>query len=319
MARIGKQGLDYYPQNVDFLQDRTIRRLVRKHGIVAIVTMLALKSYIYGEKGYYMKWDEDVCFDLSEVVNTDMEKVQAIIADTIHEGFFCGHQFKENGILTSEEIQKQYLASTLKRKNVVIREEYRLIAVPPQSSSLKKETMKSIEDTMTDSGLTASPETADCISSSQTTLWGEEIAISGEETHPNGGGTLQSKGKEIESKVEESKSKQTTPTPPGKSGNGSGASPQPGRPEEEGKILVNSRWVPAYCLNTRTHNYTGLLERLNQIHVTDMKDVNKIVAQSDYGKIGHPLWGIISYSNWPRGNTIKFPGKYILSQLKLLS
>ncbi len=142
-------------------------------------------------------------------------------------------------------------------------------------------------------------DTSTGISSPQTTLWGEETGVSDTEI-------AQSKGKEIESKEKE---KKTTPTPRGET-------PQEGGKEEE-VILMDGRKVPAYCLNKRTHNYDGLLFRLNQIHVTDVKVVNTILKHADYGKLGHPLWGIISYNNWP-AHGIKFPGKFILSQLKML-
>lgn len=74
--------------------------------------------------------------------------------------------------------------------------------------------------------------------------------------------------------------------------------------------------VPDYCLNTKTHNYDGLLYRLRQIHVTDQREISAILKLSNYGRIGHPLWGIISYNNWPGGKSVKFPGKFILSQLR---
>ena len=141
----------------------------------------------------------------------------------------------------------------------------------------------------------------------------------------------QSKEKEIESKLKE---KKTTPTPRSKvphpnyhTGKEVGLSTEsecvkcgPNGPDggkEEETILLDGRKIPLYCLNKQTHNYDGLLYRLNQIHVTDVKSVNTILKSSDYGKLGHPLWGIISYNNWPTYG-IKFPGKYLLSQLKLL-
>lgn len=33
MARTIKTGLDYFPLDVNFLQDRKIRRIIRKHGV----------------------------------------------------------------------------------------------------------------------------------------------------------------------------------------------------------------------------------------------------------------------------------------------
>jgi len=231
--------------------------------------------------------------------------------------------FKEHGIITSKTIQKQYITCTQKRKAVEIKEEYRLYipetATPPEPSPKENEPERNEPDA----------GTANSISAPQTTLWGTETPVSGAEMQ-------QRKEKEIESKEKQRKAQQTTQSPPGQSApttsplrgtppraGGEFAMPgQPGHPtggkEEGGKVLVNGRWVPQYCLNKTTHNHDGLLERLNQIHVTDMRDVNKILELGDYGRKGHPLWGIISHNNWPKGGGIKYPGKYILSQLKQL-
>jgi len=300
MARISKEGIDYFPMDGDFLNNRKIRRLIREHGPEAIAVILAVLAVTYNGKGYYMEWNEDVCFDLSEQTNTKTKTVQAIIVSAMHQQLFDTEMFKKQGIITSERIQKQYLQCTLKRKNVVLKEEYKLVA--------------------------------DGINSPQTLFQEEEMGVSAPQTIVSDTEMQQSKGKEIESKLKE---KQTTPTPPGgkvpqpicptdeeaglstKSGGAKGGpNGQDGGKEEE-LVLINGRKVPQYCLNKRTHNYDGLLYRLNQIHVTDVKVVNTILKISDYGRLGHPLWGIISYNNWPTYG-IKFPAKYILSQLKLL-
>lgn len=306
MARISKEGIDYFPMDGDFLSNRKIRRLIREHGPEAIAVILAVFSTTYSGKGYYMEWNEDVCFDLSEQTNTKTKTVQAIIVSAMHQQLFDTDMFKKQGILTSERIQKQYLQCTQKRKNVVLKEEYKLLT--------------------------------DGINSPQTLFQEEEMGISAPQTIISGTKIAQSKGKEIESKGKE---KKTTPTPRPEAGQsdcptggkgmglstenrgvkGGGETPRPEHPtgggKEEELVLINGRKVPQYCLNKRTHNYDGLLERLNQIHVTDLKVVNTIIKQTDYGRIGHPLWGIISYNNWPTYG-IKFPARYILSQLKML-
>ena len=47
MARPIKKGLDYFPLNTDFMNNRTIRRLKRKGGFKAIVLYMDLLCDIY--------------------------------------------------------------------------------------------------------------------------------------------------------------------------------------------------------------------------------------------------------------------------------
>lgn len=195
MARTAKTGLDYFPLDVNFLQDRKIRRIMRKHGCGTGSALLALLSLIYRERGYYLHWNEDTCFDLSELADTDMDKMHAIVADAIRVDFFDERQFRENGILTSKAIQEQYITCTQKRKTVVIEESYALI----EQSSVETENKETAE---VENKCSANDSSA-CISVPQTCISGEEIPISAPEMQ-------QRKEKEIERKLKE---KQTTPYP----------------------------------------------------------------------------------------------------------
>ena len=264
MARTVKEGLDYFPYDVNFLEDRRVRRLVRKHGIVAACALMALQSLVYRERGYYLEWNEDVCFDLSEMVDTDMDTVHAIMTDAIQAGFFDEGKFKEHSVLTSRAIQEQYLVCTQKRKSVVIEEKY----------NLRNE---AVENGRQNESSTVLNDSSTVLNDTQTTLWGEKMSVSDPEMQ-------QRKEKERKEKEEESE--------------------------------VAGRKVPRYCLNKQTHNCDGLLYRLAEIRVKEDKEIEAILKISNYGRIGHPVWGIISHNNWPRGNVIKMPGKFILARLK---
>ena len=66
MARPKKQGLDYFQKNVNFYQDIKIRKLIRHKGIQAVSVYDILLCQIYGV-GYYICWDDDLPFIISEV------------------------------------------------------------------------------------------------------------------------------------------------------------------------------------------------------------------------------------------------------------
>ena len=54
MARISKPGLDYFPLDVNFLQDRKVRRISCRHHAAGIAALTSLLCLIYKEKGYYI-------------------------------------------------------------------------------------------------------------------------------------------------------------------------------------------------------------------------------------------------------------------------
>ena len=66
MARISKPGLDYFPLDVNFLQDRKVRRISCRHHAAGIAALTSLLCLIYKEKGYYILWNKDTLFDIAQ-------------------------------------------------------------------------------------------------------------------------------------------------------------------------------------------------------------------------------------------------------------
>ena len=108
MARISKSGLDYFPLDVNFLQDRKVRRISSRHHAAGIAALTSLFCLIYKEKGFYVAWNQDTLFDISQEVCCEEEEMQAIIDDCLSVGLFDTYIYKEYGILTSQAIQEQY-------------------------------------------------------------------------------------------------------------------------------------------------------------------------------------------------------------------
>ena len=107
MARISKPGLDYFPLDVNFFQDRKVRRISNRHHAAGIAALTSLLCLIYKEKGFYIAWNQDTLFDISQEVCCE-EEMQAIIDDCLSVGLFDTYIYKEYGILTSQAIQEQY-------------------------------------------------------------------------------------------------------------------------------------------------------------------------------------------------------------------
>ena len=108
MARISKPGLDYFPLDVNFLQDRKVRRISCRHHAAGIAALTSLLCLIYKEKGYYVLWNKDTLFDIAQEACCEEEKMQAIIDDCLSVGLFDTYIYKEYGVLTSQAIQEQY-------------------------------------------------------------------------------------------------------------------------------------------------------------------------------------------------------------------
>ena len=108
MARISKPGLDYFPLDVNFLQDRKVRRISCRHHAAGIAALTSLLCLIYKEKGYYILWNKDTLFDIAQEACCEEEEMQAIIDDCLAVGLFDNLIYKEYGVLTSQAIQEQY-------------------------------------------------------------------------------------------------------------------------------------------------------------------------------------------------------------------
>ena len=117
MARPKKQGLDYFTNDVNFYQDIKIRKLIRHKGIQAVSVYHILLCQIYAS-GYYLQWDEDLPFIVSEISGLEEDTIQDIITYCTTVGLFDKAVFEEHHVLTSYSIQERYITfcTVAKRK-----------------------------------------------------------------------------------------------------------------------------------------------------------------------------------------------------------
>ena len=128
MSRIKKRGLDYFPLDIDFLQNRLVRRIMKREGDGALATLVSAFSCIYGGEGYYVLTDaffyEDISANLYHQTAEDVKRILTLAAEY---GIFDVTLFRECGVLTSVGIQRQYLFSTKRRKSSAIDNRFNLI------------------------------------------------------------------------------------------------------------------------------------------------------------------------------------------------
>lgn len=107
MARIAKSGLDYFPFDVDFFQDVRIRKLIKRQGGKAVAVYAHLLCLIY-KSGYYMQWDTELPFIVSEVLGFEEAYISEVIKSCLMLGLFDRNLCDNEKVLTSKGIQVRY-------------------------------------------------------------------------------------------------------------------------------------------------------------------------------------------------------------------
>jgi len=116
-GRPNKEGLDYFPINIDIGQDDKISYLEAKYGVVAFAVLIKLYIKIYRE-GYYCIFDSKQEFLFAKHNNIEVNVINNLINDYINEGLFHRNSYEKYKILTSNGIQKRYFEITKRRDKV---------------------------------------------------------------------------------------------------------------------------------------------------------------------------------------------------------
>lgn len=136
MARPLKQGLDYFPLDVGFLQDMKVRRIIKSCGASAISVLIWLLGSCYRDEGYYIWWTEDLPFIVADEIGVTEGCIQEVVKRALQVGFFDAGMKEKHGILTSAGIQKRFLEVTSRRKAAFLRRDFALISVNVDNNSI---------------------------------------------------------------------------------------------------------------------------------------------------------------------------------------
>lgn len=126
MAAPGKRGLEYFSFDTNFFQDIKVRKLIKNQTSKAIPVYAYLLCMIYRE-GYYIAWDEDLPFIVSEATGYNEDYVNEVIQYCLEAGLFSADLFRQNQILTSKGIQARYLKIMASLKRKVVYSEFKLV------------------------------------------------------------------------------------------------------------------------------------------------------------------------------------------------
>ena len=247
--------------------------------------MLKLMCKFYKE-GYYIRWDEEQCLIFANKAGREVqaEEVQGIIEILFTKGILDRNSYQENGILTSESIQKVWMEATKRRKRELSELPY--LMVKPEKENGKADTPPALQEIQ-------QPE---LFKKEKTPVNPKNVvhhvAVDAKNACNSG-----------QSKVKEKKAEENKEFPP---------SAPPKGEEEERKGDSAYLPIPGYAFNTMTHNYSGLMDTLKRLSITDTGEVNSILRLSDYGRKGTTVWKLIANTCW---SDIGAKGRYLIAAL----
>ena len=127
MARQVKVGIDYFSHDVDMLQDRKVKLIKAKHGLIGYAVFLRLLEELYRDKGYYLHIDENFNLLFTDENNVDLNVYINVLNDCINFDLFDKASYEKYSILTSKRIQRNYCEATLRRKEISFIKEYLIL------------------------------------------------------------------------------------------------------------------------------------------------------------------------------------------------
>lgn len=123
-----KQGIDYFPVDCQFTG--SVKYMLAEFGLVGAGCLIRLWQKIYGEKGYYTKWDDDVALVFAQENGAGFNVVKEVVSACLRRGIFHREMFERYQILTSDGIQERFADATKRRISQKIDGRYLLIPAP---------------------------------------------------------------------------------------------------------------------------------------------------------------------------------------------
>ena len=289
---IAYDGINYFPIGVNFMEENAMEVIEAKYGIKGSAIVLKLLCKIYKE-GYFIRWDEEQCLIFANKAGREVQaaEVQGIIEILFIKGILDRNSYLENGILTSESIQKVWLEATKRRKRELSELPY--LMVRPEKENGKPDnasTQQEIEQLKPLKEGKVAVGTGDVTVSLGNVV--HDVAVNAKNACNSG-----------QSKVKKSRAKENKELPP--------SAPPKGKEEERKEDSV-SLPIPGYAFNTMTHNYPGLTDTLKRLGINEVSEVNAILRLSDYGRKGTTVWRLIANTCW---SDIGTKGRYLIAAL----
>ena len=296
---IAYDGINYFPVGVNFMEENAMEVIEAKYGIKGSAIVLKLLCKIYKE-GYFIRWDEEQCLIFANKAGREVQaaEVQGIIEILFIKGIMDKNSYLENGILTSENIQKVWMEATKRRKRELSELPYLMVKTEKENDKPEKKsgkpdnasTQQEIEQPKPLKEGKAAVGTGDVTISPGNVV--HDVAVNAKNACNSG-----------QSKVKEKKAEENKELPP--------SAPPKGK-EKEWEEVSAPLPIPGYAFNTMTHNYPGLTDTLKRLGITEAGEVNAILRLSDYGRKGTRVWQLIANTCW---SDIGAKGRYLIAAL----
>lgn len=114
MARPIKKGLDYFPLDVDFFQNKKIKILKSRYGVDGISIYLYLLCEIY-KNGYYIPVDDDFVYIVADDLGMKSNKIKQVLNFLLERSLFDNKLFQSDKVLTSASIQRRFQLAVKER------------------------------------------------------------------------------------------------------------------------------------------------------------------------------------------------------------
>ena len=292
-------GINYFPVGVNFMEENAMEVIEAKYGIKGPAIVLKLLCKIYKE-GYFIRWDEEQCliFANKEGREVQVAEVQGIIEILFIKGIMDKNSYLENGILTSESIQKVWMEATKRRKRELSELPYLMVKPEKENDKPEKESGKP-DNASTQQEI----ERPKPLKEGKVAVSTGDVAVSPGNVVHDVAVNAKNACNFGQSKVKKSRAKENKELPP--------SAPPEGKEEERMEDSA-SLPIPGYAFNTMTHNYPGLTDTLKRLGINEVSEVNAILRLSDYGRKETTVWRLIANTCW---SDIGAKGRYLIAAL----
>lgn len=148
MARPTRQGIDYFPYDVDLDQDDKLGMIIGEFQVKGEILYTKLCAWIYKTNGYYTEWNEEVQLRFLrryDYCGFSVSFTNEVVPRLIKWGLFDRAVFDSFQILTSARIQETWKDATRKRKDCLIDVRFRVKMII--DAAKPEETPKTPEET----------------------------------------------------------------------------------------------------------------------------------------------------------------------------
>lgn len=171
MGRLPKQGLDYFPLDVNFYDDDKVALIVSEFGIIGEAILVRLLCRIY-KNGYYWRWSDDECLLFCKWAGGRFvpNQVREVISGCLRRSIFDDRVFKMFSVLTSIGIQRRYMLATNERKEIIINPDFWLIDLPKNGKNRINRSINGINPPINRINRSINPQSKDNIYSNESIL-----------------------------------------------------------------------------------------------------------------------------------------------------